>query len=418
MLLSVCAVEDLETKHIDIKCAFLNGVLEEEVYMVQPPMFNDGSGRFWRLKKALYGLKQAAREWHRALAKLLSDLGFERCASDPALYVCKVGRCFIFLWVDDLLIFSAKEQMQPLVDKILTTFEGRDLKELSYVLGMEVIRDRSKKTITITHRKMITELLSRFNMSDCKRSPTPLVPKEKIMSLSEDPSLERATVSEHKRFMQAVGSIQYITVVTRPDLAFAAHVLARHMAGSAKKHWLAVQHVMRYLQCTSDVGLTFNGSGGEDVVDVFSDADFASSASMKSVSGMVVRMYGNCVFWRSKRQEIIAGDTTEAELIAMSSTANELMWAKQLCTDLSLTAQKPTLWGDNKSANLLAVNPISSDRSKHIRVRHLRVREYVELDEMTVKWIGTKEMLADGFTKVLPGPALADLRDKLQLRKI
>ena len=216
----------------------------------------------------------------------------------------------------------------------------------------------------------------------------------------------------------AVGSIQYIAVVTRPDLAFAAHVLTRHMAGSAKKHWLAVQHVMRYLQCTSDVGLTFNGSAGEDVVDVFSDADFANSASIKSVSGMVVRMYGNCVFWRSKRQEIIAGDSTEAELIAMSSTANELMWAKQLCTDLSLTAQKPTLWGDNESANLLAVKPISSDRSKHIRGRHLRVREYLQLDKMAVKWIGTKEMLADGFTEVLPRPALANLRDKLQLKKI
>ena len=238
------------------------------------------------------------------------------------------------------------------------------------------------------------------------------------MNLSEDPSLKRATVSEHKRFMQAVGSIQCVAVVSRPDLAFAAHVLARHMVGSAKKQWLAVQHVMRYLQNKIDVGFTFDGSGSEDVVDVFSDADFANSASMKSVSGMVVRMYENCVFWRSKRQEIIAGHTTKTELIAMSSTANELMWAKQLCTVLSLTAQKLTLWADNKSANLLAVNPISSDRSKHIRVRHLRVREYVELDEMTVKWIGTKEMLADGFTKVFPGPAFANLRDKLQLRKI
>ena len=94
------------------------------------------------------------------------------------------------------------------------------------------------------------------------------------------------------------------------------------------------------------------------------------------------------------------------------------MWAKQLCTDLSPTAQKPTLWGDNKCANLLAVNPICSDRLKHIRVRHLRVREYVELDEMTVKWIGTKEILADGFTKVLRGLALSNLRDKLQLTKI
>ena len=156
----------------------------------------------------------------------------------------------------------------------------------------------------------------------------------------------------------------------------------------------------------------------ESVVDVYSDADFANGVSLKSVSGMVLRMYGNCVFWRSKRQDIIAGDTTEAELIAKSSAANELMWIKQLCTDLSITAKKPTLWGDNKSANLLAVNTISSDRSKHIRVRHLRVREYVEHDEMDVQWVGTKEMLADGFNKTLSGPALSDLRDKLHLRKI
>ena len=92
---------------------------------------------------------------------------------------------------DDLLIYSAKDETQPLVDKILTTFEGRDLKELSYVLGMEVIRDMSKRTITITHRNMIAEMLSRFNMSDCKRSPTPLVPNDKMVSLFEDPSLEQ-----------------------------------------------------------------------------------------------------------------------------------------------------------------------------------------------------------------------------------
>ena len=199
------------------------------------------------------------------------------------------------------------------------------------------------------------------------------------MSLSEDPTQEKASVSDYKRFMKAVGSILYIAAVARPDIAYAAHTgpgcrrcqcpcgygyviihtyihtLARHMAGSATKHWLAVQHVMRYLQSTVDVVLTFNGSGNECVVDVYSDADFANGVSMKSVSGMVLRKYGNCVFWCSKRQDIIAGDTTEAELIAMSSAANELMWIKQLCTELSTTAKKPTLWGDNKSANLLAV---------------------------------------------------------------
>ena len=415
-LLSVCAVEDLETRHIDIKCAFLNGVLEEEVYVAQPPVLDDGSGMVWRLKKALYGLKQAAREWHKALAELLLSMGFVRSARDPALFICKVGRCLIFLWVDDLLIFGRKEQMDDAISKILEAFEGRDLGELGYVLGMEVIRDRSARTITISHRKNIRDMLERFSMSECRKAPTPLVPKQKVFSLKDDPSQEKATVAEHKRFMQAVGSIQYVAAVSRPDISFPANVLARHMAGSAKCHWAAVQHVLRYLRGTIDFGLTFSGSNeGSAVLEAYTDADFANGACLKSVSGVIVRMHGNCVFWRSKRQTIVAGDTTEAELIAMSSAANEVMWAKQLCTDLGLSAVKPTLWGDNKSANLLAVNPISSDRSKHIRVRDLRVREFVELDELTISWVSTVDMLADMFTKVLAGPALAKFRDRLQL---
>ena len=222
------------------------------------------------------------------------------------------------------------------------------------------------------------------------------------MSLSKDPIQEKASVSDQKRFMKAVGSNQYIAAVTRPDIAYAAHTLARHMAGIATKHWLAVQHVMRCLQSTTDVVLTFNGSGNESVVDVYSDADFANGVSIKSVSGMVLRMYGNCVFWRSKRQVIIAGHTTEAEQISVSSAANELMWIKQLCTDLSITAKKPTLWGDNKSANLLPVNPISSDRSKHIRVRHLRVREYVEHDEMDVSGSARRKCCLMGSPRRCP----------------
>ena len=143
--------------------------------------------------------------------------------------------------------------------------------------------------------------------------------------------------------------------------------------------------------------------------------NFANALGLKTVSGNMLMMYGNCVFWRSKRQPVIAGDTTEAELIAISSAANELMWLKQLCTDLSLSVYMPTLWRDHKSANLLATNPVSSDRSKHMRVRRLRARDAVEMEEIAIDWIGTKFMRADGLTKVLPGPALSDMRDNLHL---
>ena len=131
-------------------------------------MFHDGTRPVWKLKNALYGLKQGAREGHKALVDLLSELDFDRCHSKPALFVSRVGKCFIFLWVDDLLIFSKKTLLQPLVDKILATFDGRDLKELSHVLGMEVKRDGNARTLSITHKQMISELLDRNNTSGCR----------------------------------------------------------------------------------------------------------------------------------------------------------------------------------------------------------------------------------------------------------
>ena len=184
------------------------------------------------------------------------------------------------------------------------------------------------------------------------------------------------------------------------------------MSASAKVHWLAAQHIMRCLQKTVNLGLQFSASKGYSVVQAYPNADFGNALSWKSVSGNVLIMFGNCVFWRSKRQVVIAG---EAELIAMSSAANESMWLKQLCTDLRLNAHMPTLWGNNKSANLLITNPVSCDRFKHLRVRHLRVRDAVEMEDIAIDWIGTRFMLADGLTKVLPGPALSDMRDELHL---
>ena len=353
--------------HLDIKCAFQNGKLTDLVYVSQTEELGDGSSKVWRLRKALYGLKQAAREWHKVLAELLRDLDFVRCHSDPSLYVCKYGRCII--WVDDLLIFTTHEVMKPLCDQILARLKGRsegEIGEIGKVLGMEIMRDRPSRTMTISHRMKNKDLLDSNGMKGCRTSPTPLVPKEKLKSLKEDPSQEPATTSEQQTYMKVVGSIQYIACVTRPDLAFATHSLAWHMSASSKKHWLAAQHVMRYLQKTVNLGLQFSASKGYSVAEAYSDANFANALSSKSVSSNMLMMYGNCVFWRSKRQAVIAGDTTEAELIAMRSAANELMWLNQLCTDLSLSVFMPTLWGDNKSANFLATNPVSSDRSKHI----------------------------------------------------
>ena len=158
---------------------------------------------------------------------------------------------------------------------------------------LEILRDRKARTMTITHRKKISDPLSANSMQGCRSSPTPLVPKEKLKSMKEDPYQKPATVSERKRYMKVVGGTQYI-VVTRPDIAFAAHSLARHMGASAKVHWLAAQHIMRYLQKTVNLGLQFSAGEGNSVVEAYSD--FANALSLKSVSGNMLMMYGNCVF--------------------------------------------------------------------------------------------------------------------------
>ena len=172
--------------------------------------------------------------------------------------------------------------------------------EIGNVLDMEIMRYRPSRTITITHRMKTKNLLEGNGMKGCKTSPAPLVPKEKLKSLKEDLSHEQATTSEHQTYMKVTGSIQYIACVTQPDLAFAEYSLARHMSASTKVHWLAAQHDMRYLQRPLNLGLQFSASKGYSAVEAYSDADFANALSLKSVSGNIVMMYGNCVFWTSK----------------------------------------------------------------------------------------------------------------------
>ena len=186
----------------------------------------------------------------------------------------------------------------------------------------------------IFRQQKVVNLLEKFGMSECRGSPTPLVPRQQLKATASCPDSEKATVAEHSRFMSAVGGIQYLAVVTRPDLSYVCNALAKHMACSLKEHWAAIQHVLRYLQSTKNLGITFGGSENKSLVEAYTNANFANACDCKSVSGMVIRVYGSCVVWRSKRQDTIASDTTEAEIIAMTSAAKELMWVKKLLVAL------------------------------------------------------------------------------------
>ena len=208
----------------------------------------------------------------------------------PLFLFASMAGVVIFIRVDDVLVLITADVIETLCARILSRFKGRSEGEIGHVLGMEILGDRKARSMTIKHRKKISDLLSANSMQGCRTSPTPLVLKEKMKRMNEAPSQEPATVSEHKRYMNVVGGIHYVAVPTRPDIAFAAHSLARHMAASAKVHWLAAQHVMRYLQKTVNLGLKFSAGEGNSVVEAYSDANFANVLSLQSVSGNMLLM--------------------------------------------------------------------------------------------------------------------------------
>jgi hypothetical protein len=452
VLLVYAVHHKLSIRHIDISTAFLHGELNENVYVEQPPIMNDGSNRVWRLKKSLYGLKQAGRQWHLKLCELLNSMGFERAGYDPALFCRTSGsgeNQFIFLWVDDLLIFASEQESNKIVDTVLKTFRGRDLGEAAWVLGMSITRDTEAQTIELSQERMIENCVERFGMQKQKSIWIPMDasveicadPHEKarkrierqLSETSDHEETERLnrklqsfdkdamplSKAEHSEYMSIIGSVQYIAVVTRPDIAFAASTLARFMACPTNHLMNCAKRLLRYLNTTKDLVLRYDCSNERHATGIhgYSDADFAGcSKTSKSTSGMAILYRGQPVFWRSKRQPIVTSSTTEAELVALNSCALQVLWLKQLLgNDLGVAPLRADMFCDNQSTVTVAHNPAATDRSRHINVKHRKVQELIKNQVLSVTWVPTQEQLADIFTKQMARPQFEHLRMKLHV---
>jgi hypothetical protein len=224
--------------------------------------------------------------------------------------------------------------------------------------------------------------------------------------------------AEHSTYMSIVGAVQYIAVVTRPDIAFAASTLARFM--SCPSHLMnCARRLLRYLNTTRDLVLRYDCSKASKNAGIhgYSDADFAGRRrTSKSTSGMVTLYQGQPVFWRSNRQPIVTSSTTKAELVALNSCALQVLWLKQLLgDDLTADPLQAHMFCDNQSTVSVAHNPAATDRFRHINVKHRKIQELIHNQFLSVTWIPTKEKLADILTKQMSRPQFEHLRGKLQV---
>lgn len=410
-VLSVAANEGMKLAQIDVSTAFLYGELEETIYMHQPEGYGDGSGRVCRLKRSLYGLKQAPRCWNEKFSSYIIELGFKRSDSDSCLFVRQRGdkKMFFVLYVDDGLIAGDdQEEINQLIDDLRKKFKITS-KPASYFLGLEIYQEQDG-SVRVDQTHYTEKLLERFNMSCCKAVTTPIV---------KDNDAEESPLNKEFPYREAVGALMFLMCGTRPDIAYAVSVASRNLENPTDRDVLRVKRILRYLRGTTEYGLHYKRKHRKGVIDCYSDADHGGDLkTARSTSGVLCLYSGAPICWISQRQPSVAISTTEAEIVAASEAAREIVWVKRLLTELDQLKATPALQVDNEAAIRLAQNPEFHRRTKHIRIRHFFVREMVTAGEIDVSKVDSEKQLADILTKPLNSVRFKNLCIKMGICKL
>ena len=371
-------------------------------------MCGDSKNMVCKLKKSIYGLKQASRQWYHKFHQVILSFGFEMNVVDDCVYHKFTGsKCiFLVLYVDDILLATNDIGLLHETKRFLSKyFEMKDLGDASFVLGIQIHRDRSRGILGLSQKNYIDKVLKRFGMQDCRPGDTPVVKGDKFC-LKQCPkgSLE---IQEMQKipYASAVGSLMYAQVCTRPDIAYIVGVLGRYLSNPGIDHWKAAKKVMRYLKRTRDYMLTYRRSDHFEVIG-YSDSDFAGCQdSRRSTSGYIYLLGGGAISWRSAKQTLIASSTMAAEFVACYEASNHGIWLRNFVTGLRIVdgIERPLkLYCDNKSAVLYSNNNRSSTKSKHIDIKFLVVKERVQSGQICIEHLGTNSMIADPLTKGLP----------------
>ena len=414
LILTLAVSKGWSLRQLDVQNAFLHGLLEEEVFMHQPPGYKDNKHPNYvcKLDKAIYGLKQAPRAWYARLCSKLIRVGFSPSKGDTSLFFYNRGgyTMFVLIYVDDIIVASSSnEATNALLKDLEKDFALKDLGHLHYFLGIEV--KRLDDGLVLSQKWYAAEVLRRAGMEKSKAVDTPLAVSEKL-SATEGTSLG---TDDSTRYRSLVGALQYLTL-TRPDISYAVNKVCQYLHAPTTVHWSAVKRILRYIRGTLNMGLKIRKSNSM-LVSAFSDADWAGCVDdRRSMGGFAVFLGPNLISWSSKKQPTVSRSSTEAEYKALANATAELMWIQKLLSELKVSHQPVArLWCDNIGARYLSANPVFHARTKHIEIDFHFVRERVAQKLLDIRYIHTNDQLADGFTKPLLVSKMERFRNNLNL---
>ena len=415
LLFALAALYGFDLCQMDVCNAFVNAALMDVIYMHAPQGFST-SGFCWRLLKALYGLKGSPRAWFKHLQTYLLSIGLQACELDPCLFILIVDGAIALLvgvHVDDLLIVGLLERTEWFRQQMKDKFKMTDLGRPSVLLGLNISYG-SEGSITLYAETYISKIAQRFNFEHCQNKKSYSTPMEPGLHLSiADEAKDEHEIGDFP-YMSLVASLLYLAIAVRPDICFAVKELCRFMVRPGMAMVKAAKRVLRYVISTPKLGLKYHGthrsilSGlwkctNDNPIVSFSDADFAGQLDdRKSTEGALVLFNGTAISWWSRTIKTVACSTQDAEYMALSDTARETMFCRNLLCLLGFELSTTPLYGDNNGSLALAANPGGEhQRSKHIDVRYHYVRQQIEEKFIAALKIGTKYQLADFTTKAI-----------------
>lgn len=389
----------LEVSHLDVKTAFLNGDLEETIYMKMPECYKSSSAgcKVLKLKKAIYGLKQASRAWNKKVDNCLISNGYKRSKIEPCMYIKDTNKCktIVTVYVDDFFIFSNdKIETENLKQVLSNQFSIKDLGQVKVCLGMNITFNKDKEYVTLSQETYIDQLLNKFNLSDCKTADTPMEVKLNV-NKGQD------SINSDVPYQQLIGSLMYLSVLTRPDISYSISFLSQFNNCHTKELWEYAKRVLKYLKRTKSYGIKYCKAGNSEITG-YVDADWASnSIDRRSYTGMCFMLCDGVISWECKKQKCVALSSTESEYVGLSEACREAMYLKELQYEITNKMYTISLFNDNQGAQKLCANPVFHKRTKHIDIKYHFCRDAVKDKIVKVLYLPTADMPADILTKSL-----------------
>ena len=401
-LISLAVSEELDMRLMDVITAYLYGSIDSDIHTKIPKGFKlpeavstkSRSMFLIKLQRSLYGLRQSGRMWYNRLSEYLLKEGYVNNPICPCIFIKKseTGFAIIAVYVHDLNLVGTPEELTKTAEYLKKEFEMKDLGKTKFCIGLQI--EHFPNGVLVHQSTYNKKILKRFNMDKAHPLSSPMVVRS--LDVKNDPfrpcEKDEELLGPEVPYLSAIGALMYLANCTRPDIAFSVNLLARYSSAPTRRHWKGIQHILRYLSGTIDMGLFYSNKSKEKLLG-YADAGYLSDPhKARSQTGYVFNYNGTAISSRSVKQTMVATSSNHSEIIAIHEASRECIWLRSMIhhiqesCGLSPVKDKPTILFEDNAACIAQIKGgyIKGDRTKHISPKIFFTHELQKNGEIDV----------------------------------